>query len=176
MLPRLAAEYLRERPDGGFQRYYIANGDYFSFFGRLAPWLTRYSLRWIDKHPGESLRIVFLPPLINVFFEGLMDFDPAFGVAWDDGTWYDGFDTAAALAAVEAPTTLMHTTWWFDHHDTYYSDDGTLMAAMDGQDAARAAELLGSPRIVTVSSGHLVHFERPKAYLEAMHELSSRVR
>jgi pimeloyl-ACP methyl ester carboxylesterase len=161
VLPRLAAEYLREHPDTSFQRYYVEKSNYFAFFGLLAPWIVRYSLRWVDRHPAAPLRIFFLPPLVNVYFQGLVHYDPAFGAAWDDGTWHDGFDTATALASVDVPTTLIHTTWWFDKHGTYYSDDGVLMAAMDREDTARAAELLGDPKIVTIRSGHLVHFERP---------------
>lgn len=175
VLPRLAAAYLRDRPGGDFQRYYVENSDYFAFFGPFAPRLTRYSLRWIDRHPGEPLRIFFLPPLVNVYFEGLVHYDPAFGAAWDDGSWYRGFDTAAALAAVKVPTTLIHTTWWFDKHGTWYSDDGILMAAMDGDDAARTAKLLGGPEIITVSSGHLVHFERPEDYLRAADRLTAEI-
>jgi pimeloyl-ACP methyl ester carboxylesterase len=175
VLPRLAAAYLHDQPEGGFQRYYVANGGYFAFFGPLAPWLTRYSLRWIDHHPGEPLKIFFLPPLVNVYFEGLVHYDPAFGAAWDDGSWYRDFDTATALEAVTVPTTLIHTTWWYDKHGTSYSDDGILMAAMDNDDAARAAKLLGDPGIITVSSGHLVHFERPKDYLRAIHQLDAAI-
>ncbi|SDU44401.1 alpha/beta hydrolase [Amycolatopsis keratiniphila] len=174
VLMRLAAEYLRDRPEEGFQRYYVERSGYFAFFGPFAPWLVRYSLRWIDRHPGEPLRISFLPLIVSVYFAGLVHYDPAFGVAWDDGAWYEGFDTAAALAVVDAPVTLVHTTWWFDKHGTFYSDDGVLMAAMDGDDRARAVELLGEPEVVTVKSGHLVHFERPKVYLDAVSGLAAR--
>jgi len=176
ILPRLAAEFLRDDPTGGFQRLYVEKSGYFSFFGPLAAPLVRYSLRWIDHHPGEPLRIFFLPSLINVYFEGLANYDPAFGAAWDDGTWYGGFDTDAALAAVKCPTTLLHTNWWFTRYGTYYDADGTLMAAMDGDDAARATKLLGDVEAVPLSSGHLVHFERPKEYLAAVGDLSQRVR
>lgn len=174
VLPRLAAQLLRERPDADFQRHYVEHGGYFAFFGPFEPWLVRYSLRWIDRHPGEALRIFFLPQLVNVYFEGLVHYDLAFGAAWDDGSWYRGFDTAAALAAVDVPATLIHTNWWNNRHGTYYSDEGVLMAAMDGDDAARAVELLGNPHVVTLSCGHLVHVERAKDYLRAVEELAAR--
>ncbi|MFI6681578.1 alpha/beta hydrolase [Kribbella sp. NPDC050470] len=174
-LHRIAAAYVRERPHTSFQRYYVEHSNYFAFFGPFARPLTKYSLRWIDRHPGQPLRIWFLPPLINVYFEGLVHYDPAFGAAWDTEQWYGEFDTAVALAAVDAPTVLMHTTWWQDHHATSYNDAGVLMAAMDTDDAARAADLLPNAEIVTVSSGHLVHFERPKDYLAAFNRLTDRI-
>ncbi|PXY38229.1 hypothetical protein BA062_00225 [Prauserella flavalba] len=175
VLPRLAAEYLRADTGSDFQRYYVEHSDYFAFFGRLAPVITRYSLRWIDRNPGQPLRIFFLPALVNVYFQGLVHYDPGFGVAWHEGHWYDGFDTAEALASVEMPTTLIHTNWWLNRHGTSYDDRGVLMAAMDGDDVARAAGLLDDPGLVTISSGHLVHFERPKEYLAALAGLTARV-
>lgn len=175
ILPRLAARHLREDCTADFQRCYVESGEYFAFFGPFAPALIRYSLRRLDKHPDEALRIPFLPPLVNVFFQGLVDYDPAFGRAWDDGSWYDGFDTAAALRAVTTPTTLIHTNWWHRKHGTSYSEAGILMAAMDVDDAARAAKLLADVATVTIASGHLVHFERPKAYLSALATLAQRV-
>lgn len=175
VLPRLATAYLRDRPAGDFQRYFVEHGDYFAFFGPLAGPLTRYSLRWADRHPGRALRVAFLPELVNVFFEGMAEYDPVFGTAWDDGGWYRGFDTAEALRSVTAPAVLVHTTWWYDTHGTSYSDDGVLMAAMDTRDAARAVDLLGGADLVTVKSGHLVHFERPREYLAALARLTARL-
>jgi pimeloyl-ACP methyl ester carboxylesterase len=176
VLPRLAAEYLRGGSGEDFQRLYVARSRYFEFFGPFEPWIQRYALRWLDRHPGLPLRIAFLPSLVNVFFEGLVEYDPSFGAAWDDGTWYSGFDTDAALRAVTAPATLVHTTWWHQRHGTSYSDAGVLMAAMDADDATRAADLLATPSVVTLPSGHLVHYERPKEYLGAIADLSKRAR
>lgn len=175
-LHRIAGTYLRERPEASFQRNYVEHSNYFAFFGPFARPLTRYSLRWIDRHPGQPLRIWFLPPLINVYFEGLAHYDPAFGAAWDTEQWYGGFDTATALAAVSAPTVLIHTTWWHDHHGTSYDKSGVLVAAMDTDDAARAIDLVPDAEIATVSSGHLVHFERPKDYLAAFARLADRIK
>ncbi|MFD0556245.1 pimeloyl-ACP methyl ester carboxylesterase [Stackebrandtia endophytica] len=178
VLMRLAAQYLRDRPDGDFQRYYVANGEYFAFFGPFQRRLVTYSLNWIDRHPGRPLRIFFLPPIVNVYFEGLVHYDPVFGVAWDDGTWYRDFDTESALAAVDVPVTLIHTDWWYRRNGTSYSEDGVLMAAMDVDDRERAVRLLtgvAEPQVETIASGHLVHFERPKEYLAAVMSLTARV-
>lgn len=174
VLPRLAADYLRDWPPGGFQRHYVANADYFAFFGPLSGWLTRRALRWIDRHPGRALRLWFLPPLVNVWFEGLVDYDPEFGAAWHNGSWFNGFDTAAALDSITVPAVLVHTTWWHDTHGTSYSDEGILMAAMDTDDAARAAQLLDPCEVIRIKSGHLVHFERPKQYVQAVDQLAAK--
>ena len=179
-LPTLARDFITERgqvgPGAGFQRYFVENGDYFAFFGGAESAIVDYSLGWMDDHPGRPLEIWFLPPQVTVFFQGLVDYDPAFGAAWVDDRWYEGFDAEQALSAVRVPTTLVHTNY-FEETTGSAVKDGVLMAAMDAEDVARARRLLpdGTP-LVQVASGHLVHFEKPQEYLDALHDLTARVR
>lgn len=173
-LPRLAEEYLATSVVESFQRYFVARGDYFAFFGPLEQPIVDYSLRWLDRHPDEPLRLFFLPPFVTVFFEGLVRYDPAFGAAWVRDLWYEGFDTATALSAVTAPTVLLHTNY-FDHARGSAYQDGILMAAMDSDDVERALRLLPGADLLQVASGHLVHVERPNAYLDALFGLSEEV-
>ncbi|WP_129790009.1 alpha/beta fold hydrolase [Promicromonospora panici] len=117
-LPTVAQEYLASEPDPdhtatSFQRYFVERSDYFAFFGPAEQPIVDYSLRWIDEHPGEPLNVFFLPPLVSIYFEGLVNYDPAFGAAWVEGSWYEGFDAEASLAAVDVPTTtLVHTNYF----------------------------------------------------------------
>jgi len=174
VLHRIATEYLRGRPEGGFQRFYLERADYFEFFGPAAPWITRWALRWVDRHPGKPLRVWFLPRAVDVWFGGMVDYDPAFGNAWDVGRWYENFDTDSALRSVSVPTTLIHTRWWYDKHGTSYDASGVLKAAMEVDDASHALALLADAELVTISGGHLVHFERPHDYLAALQRLEAR--
>lgn len=178
ILPTVADAYLAEgEPGGDFQRHFLQHGDYFALFGPLAGPIERNALSRIDRHPGAPLELFYLPPFVTVFFLGLVNYDPSFGAAWvrDGGRWYDGFDTEAALRAVDVPTTLVHTNYFENRNGTAYTD-GVLMAAMDGKDAARAMDLLpDATRLVQVQSGHLVHFEQSKAYLAAARELAHRI-
>ena len=176
VLHRIAEAYVREQPEAEFQRYYLEHADYFSFFGKAAARLTRWALRWVDRHSGRPLRIWFLPRAVDVWFEGMVEYDPAFGRAWQVGAWYDGFDTEAALRAVSVPTTLIHTRWWYDKNGTSYDADGVLKAAMDVDDASRAISSLPDAELVTISGGHLVHFERPRDYVAALEGLAKRCR
>lgn len=177
ILPTVADAYLAEgEPGGDFQRHYLRHADYFALFGRLAGPIERNAVQWVEDHPGEPLELFYLPPFVTVFFLGMVNYDPAFGAAWvrDDG-WYTGFDTEAALAAVDVPTTLIHTNY-FEHRDGSAYQGGVLMAAMDGDDVARALDLLpDGTRLVQLQSGHLVHFEQSKAYLDAVRELALRI-
>lgn len=78
-LARLTYDHLTQQVAGDFTRYFVEHGNYFDFFGRLAGPIVDYSLRWIDDHPGQPLEIFFLPPTVNVYFQGLARYDPAFG-------------------------------------------------------------------------------------------------
>lgn len=177
-LPRVADTYLsRGEPGGDFQLHFLRHADYFALFGLLAGPIERSAIRWVEDHPGRPLQLWYLPPFVTVFFLGLVAYDPAFGAAWvrDGGRWYAGFDTDAALRSVDVPTTLVHTNY-FEHRDQTAYQDGILMAAMDADDVARALSLLpADTRLVQLPSGHLVHFEKPAAYLDAVRELTARL-
>ena len=169
-----ASAFLAQDAVEDFQAYYVEHGRYFAFFGGLEQNIVDYALGYLADHPGEPLEIFFLPPVVNVYFRGLVDYDPAFGAAWDEGRWYEGFDTEATLAAIAVPTVLIHANYWYQTFGTYYNEQGVMMAAMDDRDVARAMALLESAELVEVNSGHLVHFERPEDYLGAVEALAAR--
>lgn len=180
-IPLVLAEKHRATgaPTEDFQRYFVEHGNYFEFFGPFEAAIRASALRWIDDHAGEPLRLVYLPSLVNVFFQGLVHYDPEFGAAWvrTQGGWYAGFDTEAALTAVDVPTTVIHTNYFEARKGSAYNDDGTLLAAMDSADLERAFDLLpDDTELVQLQSGHLVHFERPQEFIDAVDGLATRVR
>ncbi|TCK19998.1 alpha/beta fold hydrolase [Pseudonocardia endophytica] len=175
----LAERFLAEGGPGEFARYVVEHGRYFEFFGPLEEPIRRYALRWMAAHPGEPLRIAFLPTQVNVLFQGLVHYDPAFGAAWvrETGGWYSDTDTEATLRAVAAPTTVIHTNFVEALRGTAYGSDGILKAAMDSDDLARAVALLPSGTdVVQLRCGHLVHFERPDEFVASLRALAARSR
>lgn len=178
-LTTLADQYVKAgKPGNDFQRYFLEHGRYFELFGPLEKPIANNAVDWVDDHPGEPLHLFYLPPAVNIFFQGLVNYDPEFGSAWnrEEGGWYSGFDTEAALRAVTVPTTLIHTNYFEHNSGTAYNDRGVLMAAMESKDARHALSLLPKDtRFVQVQSGHLVHFEKPQDFIDAVQALSSRV-
>lgn len=164
-------KFLAQSEEQNFQRYFIENGDYFSFFGPVKEQIEDYSVSYLDQHPGEPLEIFFLPPTVNVFFRGLINYDPAFGAAWYDNHWYEGYDTEKVLKSINVPTVFLHTNYFHVTSGSYYQN-GILMAAMDGDEKNRTLELLPNEDLVEVASGHLVHFEQPNSYLDAFARLT----
>lgn len=68
------------------------------------------------------------------------------------------------LAAMRAPTILVHANW-------RVTDAGILEGAMTADDAARADTLLRNGRLVRVDTGHGFHFEKPKRFVELIREV-----
>ncbi|GAB3766570.1 alpha/beta fold hydrolase [Microlunatus parietis] len=170
----ITRDFLAQTEERDFQRYFIEHGDYFAFFGPAKTQIETYALGYLDDHPGEPLEIFFLPPMVNVFFRGLVNYDPAFGAAWFDNHWYEGYDTDTVLKSIKVPTVLLHTNYFQQSTGSYYQN-GVLMAAMDGDEKERTLGLLSNEELVEIASGHLVHFERPDAYLDAFARLTARV-
>lgn len=173
-MARVTHDFLQQHHERDFQRYYIDNSGIFSFLGPLARVITAYSGRYLRTHPGRPLQIFFLPPVLNIFFRGIADYDPGFGAAWYDNRWYRGFDTDASLSAITAPAVLIHTDYWFQHRKSYYNKQGILMAAMDDKDVCNVLAHLPGADLIEVDSGHNVHFERPEVFLRAVRELAAK--
>lgn len=174
-LMRVTHDFLAQDEEPSFEKYYVDHGNYFDTFGRSEKRLVDYSSRYLSKHPGEPLQLFFLPPSANIFFRGLVGYDPAFGAAWYDGHWYEGFDTAESLAAIDRPAVLIHANYWYQHKGTYYSDEGVLMAASSSDDVAKVQSLVDGLDVTCVDSGHLVHFEKPDEYLRALDHLCAKI-
>ncbi|WP_169814265.1 alpha/beta hydrolase [Nocardia mexicana] len=169
-------DFVSQDSEQDFQKYYVERSNYFSFLGLAAPLVAMYSSGYIDSHPEQPLEVPFMPPEVNIFFRGLVDYDPVFGARWYDNSWYEGFDTEANLSAIAAPSVLIHTDYWFERNGTYYDQNGILMAAMDANDVAKATSLLKTNvAVVNVGSGHLVHFEDPDSYMRALSELEAKL-
>lgn len=175
-LAKVTHHFVSQKKEKNFQKYYVQNSRYFSFFGFLEKRIINYSVDYINKHPGQPLELFFLPPTVNIYFQGLVHYDPYFGAAWYKNSWYKGFHTEANLAAIQAPTLLIHTNYWHNHYGSYYDERGVLMAAMDNNDVAKAKSLVKGLKVVNVDSGHLVHFEKSDEYLKILLDFTSKLK
>lgn len=175
-LAKVTHDFISQKKEKDFQKYYVQHSNYFSFFGSLEKSIIRYSVNYIAKHPGKPLELFFLPPNVNLFFQGLVHYDPVFGAAWYTNSWYKGFDTEMNLAAIQVPAVLIHANYWQTHHGSYYDKNGILMAAMDQKDVAKTKSLLKGLKVVNVDAGHLVHFEEPDEYIKIVTDFTAKIK
>lgn len=156
--------FLNQDEESDYTRYYLERSELRGFFGNGWNGIVRYANGYLDRNPGERLRVFFLPPSLNKSFD-LLDgpYDLRFGDTFYDFSWFEGFDQTEALARITAPTTIIHASW-------SYSDAGVLLAAMDGDDAARAVGLLQNGTLVNIKSGHSVHDEKSREFARVLQE------
>lgn len=154
--------FLNQTEETNYTRFYLENTYLQTFFGEGWKGIKNYALKYIKKHPDKPLRIFFLPPSINQAFDLTAGpYDLGFGDTFYDCSWFDSFEQEETLVRINCPSVLIHTSW-------SYSDDGILLAAMSGDDAQRAHQLIAGNKLVTVKSGHGFHDEKPKEFIKIM--------
>lgn len=151
-----------------FVRYQAQHSLMWNFFGDGKDWFIDQGLDYREAHPDSPVRWWSLPPIVNESFRGLSNYDPHFGASFYTGEWDEGFDHAATLARITVPVALIHTNWEYD-------DRGLLMAAMDGDDAARARDLIPDVQFFKVDSGHNFHWEKPGDFVEIILQTMQRI-
>lgn len=146
--------------------YHFEHQRLWEFFGELGPKITDWGLKQHAGHEGGPITFPFMPPGFNDMQRGMATYDPRFGDAFYTGSWDDGFDHAATLRAIDAPTVLIKA-------NAPYGDDGILQGAMDDNDARAVMDNLRDARMVRVDCGHDVHGEKPAAFIAAVRSLAT---
>lgn len=163
-----AAHGFLQSGEDDFVAHYLRHGAMWTLFGPPGEKLKKQALDYHEKHPGEPVRLFYLPPSINELFRAMDSYDPRFGETFYDGSFNRDFDHADILSRIEVPATLIHTNW-------QYSDKGILLGAMDGNDAARARSSIDDVTFHKVDSGHGFHFEDADRFVDIVMELEDRV-
>lgn len=154
--------FLHQTEETNYTRFYLENTYLRNFFGPAWNGIKNYADNYLDKNPGKRLRIFFLPPSLNRAFDLTSGpYDLRFGDTFYDGSWFENYDQAETLARISCPSVLIHTSW-------SYTEDGVLLAAMSGEDAQRAHELIAGNELIDVKSGHDFHYEKPKEFIRIM--------
>lgn len=154
--------FLNQTEKTNYTRFYLENTYLQNFFGESWNGIKNYANQYMDKNPNKRLRVFFLPPSMNRIFDLTSGaYDLRFGDTFYDGSWFENYDQAETLSRISCPSVLIHTSW-------SYSDDGVLLAAMSGDDAQRAHELIAGNELIDVKSGHNFHYEKPKEFIKIM--------
>lgn len=167
-LATTAHEFLRSG-ERDFTEYYLRNGAIWDLFQDAADGVQQTALSYHEEHPGEPVKIFYMPPVMNESMRALDSYDPRFGEAFYDNSFHDGFDHAETLSQITVPAVLIHTNWSFD-------ENGILLAAMSGADAKRARSLIDDVEFVKVDTGHGFHFEDPGQFIEITQDFEARLR
>lgn len=107
--------------------------------------------------PAGPLDIPVLPFELRVLIKSLSLYDPGFTRAFVDGSGCD-IDHEQMLARVKPPMLLLQANW-FRHPES------GLVGAFDQADLERIRSLAPHCRYRHIDSGHVIHQEKPQAFI-----------
>ncbi len=148
--------------DGSFLNYWIQESTQFfkTYTGPGTQQFIYFAVnQYVKANPGEPVEIAFMTVSVQEMIRGLNYYDPAFGNAFYEGTWNEGFSHVDALANIECPVLLLHANYEF-------MEDGTLDGAMSDKQADLATSLVENCEFVTIDSPHVVNLEYPDEFSE----------
>ena len=169
-LSSVCHEYLQRKPDEDFVLYYFENQYAWNLFPekarrRIRPKSIEAARKFLQKHPGEDLKVPFWPKSALAAYIGMSKYDPLFGEAFYDDSFNSGIPHEDILAKIACPTLFMKAK-------TEWADDGILLAALDEDDLDRCLSLIPQCELVRFGCGHGIHIEKPKEFTRSVIDVS----
>lgn len=149
--------------------YYMENSYLWGLFGDLRLLIARMTRDYRAEHPGEPLKLWCVP---YNWIHGTLyldDFDLEFSETFYTGSWFEGFDQEETLSNIDCPSVYIKAA-------TLYGKDGVLYAANSDEDAEKVHSLIERNEMLTIKSGHDIHFEHPDEFIQIMVNFLSRIK
>lgn len=159
-----AHEFLQQDKQKDYTLYSFENSYFLEQLGGLRNGIVKSAYEYREKNPGGPIKIAWLPAS---WFRSMLymdKFDPEFGNTFYTGEWFENVDQEEMLKNIKVPTIYLKAS-------TAYGKDGTLFAANTEEDAEKVIALLENAKRVDVESGHSIHFEKPKLFVDIFKEL-----
>lgn len=167
---QLYEDFINQEDEKDYFKYNLERSYWKNMFGDVL-WkrLTKDAIDYHKKHPNEPVHIKYLPPQINRLFESATyPYDPKFGQAFYDNTWFEDYDQAEVLSKIKSPTVFMKAK-------TNY-DGELLLAALSDEDTDRVVDILDNGKRADVDTpGHDIHYDMPNEFIEIMIEFLDEV-
>lgn len=161
--------FLNQSEESDWVLFYLRNAAWGKFVGAKGMGkMLDYGTKYRKKHPNKPLNFFFLPDSINRMFWFIDNYDLRFGEAFYDRTWFEEYDQTDTLSRIACPCVLIHTKWSVD-------ENGILMAAMSGEDAAKAQNSISCSKMLHIDCGHNVHVEKPEEFISAIKMLVNKL-
>lgn len=157
-------EYISSEQTECWPAYYLRHCYWGQLFMKGAmPGLAKYAQHYREKHPGEEVKIIFLPKSITSVFHYVEQYDMLYGEHFYDLTWNNGVTHEQMLSDIEVPCVYLHAK-------ENSTEDGVYLCAASREQAERAVALIGNHcrLIETPDSDHNIHGSHEDIYLEAV--------
>ena len=151
-----------------WESYYLEHCLWGQLFMKNAmPGLANYAQKYHDSHPGEAVKIGFLPHSIWYVFEYAQKYDFAYGEHFYDLSWNHGHTHEKILSDIKVPCLYIHAK-------ENRADDGTLLCAASREQAERAVSYIGDNcrLIESDTSDHVIHTVHKDFYIDAVNSMA----
>ena len=130
------------------------------------PKIADYAQSYRDKHPGEEVKIFFMPSSAVLSFHYAADYDLNYGEHFYDLSWNNGITHEELLKGINVPCVYLHAK-------ESIAPDGTYLCAASREQAERAVRYIGdnAKLIETEDSSHAIHTAHSGLYIDALNSL-----
>lgn len=156
-------KYLVDGSEIDYDLYYILNGYFWNLFGDLRKLVYETARKYRLKHQNSALKVWYIPYKWLHGTRYLDEFDLKFAETFYSGGWMEGIDIEELLSDIECPSIYLKAR-------TNYGKDGVLYAANTDEDASRVVNSLKDTKLITIKSGHDIHFEQPTKFVNILFE------
>jgi pimeloyl-ACP methyl ester carboxylesterase len=131
------------------------------------PHIADYVQDYHDKHPGEPVRIGFMPSSVWGFLQYQTEYDLAYGEMFYDLTWNNGYTHEQILSDIKVPCVFIHA------HESV-AENGIYLCAASREQADRAVSYIENCTFIeTDTSDHSIHEVHKEVYINAVNSLLS---
>ncbi|MBQ3969468.1 MAG: alpha/beta hydrolase [Clostridia bacterium] len=165
-LSTVCHNFLQQDTETDFVSYYFQNQYMWNFFPEKVREKARKKLsenvkKQREKNPDGELKVTGFPKNALAGFKGMNNYDPKFGEAFYTNSFNEGVRHSDMLKRIKCPTVFFKAT-------TDQSADGLLLAALSEDDLARVCQLVDDCEVIRFNSGHAIHIEKEKEFVQAM--------
>jgi len=160
-------DYFSSEQTECWEAYYLRH----CYWGQLfmkdsMPGIANYAQYYSEKHPGEEVKIFFLPASATKVFHYVKQYDMRYGERFYDLTWNNGITHEQMLSDIKVPCVYLHAK-----EDV--AESGVYLCAATREQAERAVALIGNNcRLVeTEDSNHDIHGKHMQIYVDAINSL-----
>lgn len=163
-----AHNFLNQKNEKDYVVYYMENSYLTGLFGGLQNIFVKSTRDYRANHPGQPLKLWYVP---YKWIHGTLyldDFDLNFSETFYNGSWFKGFNQEETLTSIKCPSVYIKAS-------TNYGKDGVLYAANTDEDAQKVHSLIEGNEMITIKSGHDIHFENPDEFVKIMVDFLNKI-
>lgn len=159
-------DYNNSEKEECWEAYYLRN----CYWGKLfmpnaMNGIANYAQKYSEKHPGEEVKIFFLPKSITGIFHFVVNYDFQYGEHFYDLTWNNGIKQEDILSNINIPCVYLHAREGI-------ADSGVYLCAASKEQAMRAVNYIGDncTLIETSTSDHTIHSVHSELYIDVINK------